>query len=210
MVHGRPQDSFLLPTDNADLWTSDLPAEGPTVNIICGEDLEVDTCNSQCCSQRWYGPTWRIFFRKQLFVYPIQQVMRLLISKKNWHACFQRRESGFLAGIGPERVDSLEALVKSWTILRALVNFYSAYVSPSPQTTFLLWSFILYFLPILKSGHASLSVTIFQKGKKNGESNKKLLDNVWGEVPEKQTTAIMGPRYCVLVAIDDDYLFASS
>jgi hypothetical protein len=65
-------------------------------------------------------------------------------------------------------------------------------------------------LPILKSGHASLSVTIFQKGKKNGESNKKLLDNVWGEVPEKQTTTIMGPRYFVLVALDDDYLFASS
>ena len=31
-----------------------------------------------------------------------------------------------------------------------------------------------------------------QKGK-NGEEDRKLLDNVWGEVPEKQTTAIMGP-----------------
>lgn len=34
--------------------------------------------------------------------------------------------------------DSVEALVKSWTILRALVSFHSGYVSPSPQTTFLL------------------------------------------------------------------------
>lgn len=31
-----------------------------------------------------------------------------------------------------------------------------------------------------------------QKGK-GGEEDRKLLDNVWGEVPEKQTTAIMGP-----------------
>lgn len=31
-----------------------------------------------------------------------------------------------------------------------------------------------------------------QKGK-NGKENRKLLHDVWGEVPEKQTTAIMGP-----------------
>ena len=40
-----------------------------------------------------------------------------------------------------------------------------------------------------------------QKGEKGGD-DRKLLDNVWGEVPEKQTTAIMGPsgagkvKYC--------------
>ena len=28
---------------------------------------------------------------------------------------------------------------------------------------------------------------------KNNEPNRKLLDDVWGEVPERQTTAIMGP-----------------
>jgi hypothetical protein len=38
-----------------------------------------------------------------------------------------------------------------------------------------------------------------QKGRRGGDPDRKLLDNVWGEVPEKQTTAIMGPR-CVLVA----------
>jgi ABC-type multidrug transport system ATPase subunit len=32
----------------------------------------------------------------------------------------------------------------------------------------------------------------FQKGK-NGSDDRKLLEDVWGEVPEKQTTAIMGP-----------------
>ena len=32
-----------------------------------------------------------------------------------------------------------------------------------------------------------------QKGKTANEPDRKLLDNVWGEVPEKQTTAIMGP-----------------
>ena len=31
-----------------------------------------------------------------------------------------------------------------------------------------------------------------QKGRK-GEEDRQLLDGVWGEVPEKQTTAIMGP-----------------
>jgi hypothetical protein len=31
--------------------------------------------------------------------------------------------------------------------------------------------------------------------KKSGEPERDLLDNVWGEVPAKQTTAIMGPRY---------------
>jgi ABC-type lipoprotein export system ATPase subunit len=46
-----------------------------------------------------------------------------------------------------------------------------------------------------------LSLWQQQKGEK-GEEDRKLLDNVWGEVPEKQTTAIMGPsgagkvRYC--------------
>jgi ABC-type multidrug transport system ATPase subunit len=37
-----------------------------------------------------------------------------------------------------------------------------------------------------------LSNTNFQKGT-NGTDDRKLLENVWGEVPEKQTTAIMGP-----------------
>lgn len=32
-----------------------------------------------------------------------------------------------------------------------------------------------------------------QRGKKGGDPERKLLDNVWGEVPERQTTAIMGP-----------------
>jgi len=36
------------------------------------------------------------------------------------------------------------------------------------------------------------NVNMTLKGK-NGEPDRKLLDNVWGEVPEKQTTAIMGP-----------------
>ena len=36
------------------------------------------------------------------------------------------------------------------------------------------------------------SICVPQKGS-NGEEDRKLLDNVWGEVPEKQTTAIMGP-----------------
>ena len=31
-------------------------------------------------------------------------------------------------------------------------------------------------------------------GKKDGEVSRELLDAVWGEVPAKQTTAIMGPR----------------
>jgi hypothetical protein len=52
---------------------------------------------------------------------------------------------------------------------------------------------------------ASMSITIFQKGKKSGESDKKLLDNVWGEVPEKQTTAIMGPRYVMHVTFYDAF-----
>lgn len=29
---------------------------------------------------------------------------------------------------------------------------------------------------------------------KDGKADRKLLDGVWGEVPAKQTTAIMGPR----------------
>lgn len=41
---------------------------------------------------------------------------------------------------------------------------------------------------------ANNRVAIPQKAKSSGEPDRKLLDNVWGEVPEKQTTAIMGPR----------------
>lgn len=37
------------------------------------------------------------------------------------------------------------------------------------------------------------NVNMTLKGKKSGDPDKKILDNVWGEVPEKQTTAIMGP-----------------
>jgi hypothetical protein len=33
-----------------------------------------------------------------------------------------------------------------------------------------------------------------QSGEK-GDKDRLLLDKVWGEVPAKQTTAVMGPRY---------------
>lgn len=46
----------------------------------------------------------------------------------------------------------------------------------------------------LREGKALLwkDVNMTLKGEK-GEPDRKLLDGVWGEVPEKQTTAIMGP-----------------
>ena len=37
------------------------------------------------------------------------------------------------------------------------------------------------------------NVNMVLAGNKGDEPDRKLLDNVWGEVPAKQTTAIMGP-----------------
>lgn len=39
------------------------------------------------------------------------------------------------------------------------------------------------------------NVNMLLAPKKKDEKERKLLSNVWGEVPAKQTTAIMGPRY---------------